>query len=50
MSVPNGFDSEGLPTGLMISGAQWTDAKVMRIAQAYQQATDFHTKRPPLFS
>lgn len=50
MSVPNGFDSEGLPTGLMISGAQWTDAKVLRIAQAYQQATDFHTKRPPLFS
>ena len=50
MSIPNGFDSEGLPTGLMISGAQWTDAKVLRIAHAYQQATDFHTKRPPLFS
>ncbi|MEX2375917.1 MAG: amidase, partial [Dehalococcoidia bacterium] len=50
MSVANGFDSEGLPTGLMISGAQWTDAKVLRIAQAFQQATDFHTKRPPLFS
>jgi len=50
LSVPNGFDSEGLPTGLMISGLQWTDAKVLRIGHAYQQATDFHTKRPPLFS
>ena len=50
MSIPNGFDSEGLPTGLLISGAQWTDAKVMRIAHAFQQETDFHTKRPPLFA
>ena len=50
MSIPNGFDSEGLPTGLLISGAQWADAKVLRIAHAFQQATDFHTKRPPLFS
>lgn len=50
LSVPNGFDSDGLPTGLMISGAQWTDAKVLRIGHTYQQATDFHTKRPPLFA
>jgi aspartyl-tRNA(Asn)/glutamyl-tRNA(Gln) amidotransferase subunit A len=50
MSVPNGFDSEGLPTGLMISGAQWTDAKVLRIAHAFQQATDYHLQRPPLFA
>ena len=49
ISIPNGFDSEGLPTGLLISGPQWTDAKVLRIAHAFQQATDFHTKRPPLF-
>ena len=50
ISIPNGFDPDGLPTGLLISGAQWTDAKVMRIAHAYQMATDFHTKRPPLFA
>jgi len=50
ISIPNGFDSEGLPTGLMISTAQWTDAKALRIAHAYQQATDFHTKRPPMFA
>ncbi len=50
ISVPNGFDAEGLPTGLLISTAQWEDAKAMRIAHAFQQATDFHTKRPPLFA
>lgn len=50
LSVPNGFDRDGLPTGLMISGAQWTDAQVLRIGHAYQQATDFHTTRPPMFA
>lgn len=50
MSIPNGFDPDGLPTGLLISGPQWTDAKVLRIAHAYQQATDFHTRRPPMFA
>ncbi len=50
MSIPNGFDPEGLPTGLLISGAQWADAKVLRIAHAFQQVTDFHAKRPPRFA
>ncbi|MCA9849901.1 MAG: hypothetical protein KC461_04555, partial [Dehalococcoidia bacterium] len=48
ISVPAGFDSEGLPTGLMISGALWDDATVLRVAHAYQQATDWHTKTPEL--
>lgn len=46
ISVPDGFDSEGLPTGLMISGALWNDALVLRAAHAYQQATDWHTRAP----
>lgn len=46
LSVPNGFDRDGLPTGLMISGAKFADALVLRIGHAYQQATDFHTLRP----
>ena len=46
LSVPNGFDREQLPTGLMISGAQFADALVLRVGHAYQQATDFHTRRP----
>ena len=46
LSVPNGFDHEELPTGLMISGSKFADALVLRIGHAYQQATDFHTRRP----
>jgi len=48
ISVPNGFDADGLPTGLMISGALWDDATVLRAAHAYQGATDWHTQAPPL--
>ena len=48
LSVPNGLDAEGLPTGLMISTALFEDALALRIGHAYQQATDFHTQRPPL--
>jgi len=48
ISVPNGFDSAGLPTGLMISTALFQDSHALRIANAYQQATEFHTQRPPI--
>lgn len=48
ISVPNGFDAQGLPTGLQIATAQFTDALTLRLAHAYQQRTDFHTLRPPL--
>ena len=50
ISVPNGFDGEGLPTSLSISTARWADATALRIAHAFQQATDWHKKRPPLFA
>jgi aspartyl-tRNA(Asn)/glutamyl-tRNA(Gln) amidotransferase subunit A len=42
------LDDDGLPTGLMISAAKFNDAQVLRIAHAYQQATDFHRSRPTL--
>ena len=45
-SVPNGFDSDGLPTSLMVAAAQFNHAMALRIAHTYQQATDFHTRRP----
>ena len=48
ISVPNGRDGESLPTGLMISGAQFADALVLHIAHAYQRATDFHEQAPAL--
>ena len=48
ISVPCGFDSDGLPLGLMITTGLWRDALALRIAHAFQQATDFHTQRPAL--
>ncbi len=45
-SVPNGFDADGLPTSLMVVAAQFNDEMALRIAHAYQGATDFHTRRP----
>ncbi|GMU39800.1 MAG: amidase [Chloroflexota bacterium] len=48
ISLPNGFDGDGLPTGLMVSAARWQDATALRIAHAVQQVTDWHTRRPAL--
>ena len=48
ISVPNGFDADGLPTGLMFSTGLFEDAKALRIGHAYQQATDFHLQAPAL--
>lgn len=48
VSVPCGFSTTppGLPLGLLISGKPFEDATVLAIAQAYESATDWHTKRP----
>ncbi|MFN8639607.1 MAG: amidase, partial [Dehalococcoidia bacterium] len=48
ISVPNGLDAEGLPTGLQIASAKFNDVLALRVGHAYQQATDFHLRRPPL--
>ena len=46
ISIPCGFDGQGLPVGLHIAAPQLADGLVLRIAHAYQQATDWHTRRP----
>lgn len=48
ISLPAGFDGDGMPIGLMVTGARWDDARVLRIGHAYQQATEFHLQRPTL--
>lgn len=45
-SVPCGFDANGLPIGLQIAAAPFAEGAVLRIAQAYQQATDWHRRAP----
>jgi aspartyl-tRNA(Asn)/glutamyl-tRNA(Gln) amidotransferase subunit A len=46
ISIPCGFTSSGLPIGMQISGPRFGEAKVLALAQAYEQATDWHTRRP----
>ena len=48
ISIPCGFTRSGLPIGLQISGPSSEDAVVLRLAHAYEQATDWHTRRPPI--
>lgn len=48
ISVPCGFTKAGLPIGLQISGPLGADDVVLRLALAYEQATDWHSRRPSL--
>ena len=47
ISVPCGFDSQGLPIGLQLVGRWWEEGTVLRAAHAYQQASDWHLRSPP---
>ncbi|MGH1506682.1 Asp-tRNA(Asn)/Glu-tRNA(Gln) amidotransferase subunit GatA [Ralstonia solanacearum] len=46
MSVPAGFGANGLPVGLQIIGNYFEEARMLQIAHAFQQATDWHTRQP----
>ena len=48
ISLPCGFTKDGMPIGLMIAGPHFAEGKVLALAYAYQQATQWHTKRPTL--
>jgi aspartyl-tRNA(Asn)/glutamyl-tRNA(Gln) amidotransferase subunit A len=51
ISVPCGFvlaDGSRLPIGMQIVGRWWDEATVLRVAHTYEQATEWHTHRPPL--
>jgi aspartyl-tRNA(Asn)/glutamyl-tRNA(Gln) amidotransferase subunit A len=46
ISIPCGFTESGFPIGLQVSGPSGGDAVVLRLAHAYEQATDWHSRRP----
>jgi aspartyl-tRNA(Asn)/glutamyl-tRNA(Gln) amidotransferase subunit A len=48
VSVNCGFDPNGLPIGLQIAGRPFAEARVLKVADAYQRDTDFHARRPPI--
>ena len=47
MSIPAGF-SEGLPVGLQLIGNYFCEAQLLNIAHRFQDATDWHERRPPI--
>lgn len=48
ISIPCGFTSDNLPVGLQIGGAPWAEGTVLALAHAFEQATEWHTRKPPL--
>ncbi|RFS13690.1 amidase [Emticicia sp. C21] len=46
--LPNGFRMEGRPTSITFMGKLFGEAKLLQVAKAYQDATDFHKKHPVL--
>ena len=46
--LPDGFTKEGTPTSISFIGQLFGEAKLLAVAKAYQDATDFHLKHPKL--
>jgi aspartyl-tRNA(Asn)/glutamyl-tRNA(Gln) amidotransferase subunit A len=49
MSIPAGFDPDGLPVGLQLVGRYFDEARLLNVAHRYQQATDWHQRMPKGF-
>lgn len=45
--LPGGFNSDGMPMGLQVAGRWFDEATVLQVAHAFEQATEWHTRRPP---
>ena len=50
LSVPCGFTSPGLPIGLQLMANCFEEKSLLEVGHAYQQATEWHRRRPPLYS
>jgi aspartyl-tRNA(Asn)/glutamyl-tRNA(Gln) amidotransferase subunit A len=46
ISVPCGFTAGGLPIGLQLQGPPMQEERLLRAAGMFQQATDWHARRP----
>jgi aspartyl-tRNA(Asn)/glutamyl-tRNA(Gln) amidotransferase subunit A len=49
MSIPCGFGAQGMPVGLQLLGNYLSEAKLLNAAHKFQQATDFHLRKPEGF-
>ena len=50
VTIPTGFDKKGHPTGITFIGNLYQEGVILAFANAFQQASGFHLKYPPLFS
>jgi aspartyl-tRNA(Asn)/glutamyl-tRNA(Gln) amidotransferase subunit A len=48
ISVPCGFSTAGLPIGLQLIGKPFDEATLFRVGAAYEAATDWRSRKPPL--
>jgi len=48
ISVPCGFTKNGLPIGLQLVAPAWAEEPLLLAAEAYERATEWHTRRPPV--
>lgn len=48
ISIPCGFNREGLPLGLQMTGKPFEEGRILRIAAALEDATDFHSRVPAI--
>jgi aspartyl-tRNA(Asn)/glutamyl-tRNA(Gln) amidotransferase subunit A len=48
ISLPCGFDEQGLPIGLQLNGPAFGEEKIIRAAYAYEQATEWHLRKPAI--
>jgi aspartyl-tRNA(Asn)/glutamyl-tRNA(Gln) amidotransferase subunit A len=48
LALPCGVSSSGLPLSLQIAGRPFEEATVLRVGAAYERATPWHTRRPPV--
>jgi amidase len=48
LTLPGGMTQDGVPTGFQIVGRAFDEAAILAAGHAFQQATDWHLKRPPV--
>jgi aspartyl-tRNA(Asn)/glutamyl-tRNA(Gln) amidotransferase subunit A len=49
ITIPCGFTKQGLPIGMMIAGPNFSEKRILDLCQAYEQATEWHKRRPKLY-
>lgn len=47
LAIPCGFTSKGMPVSLQITGRAYEEARILRVGRAYENATEWHRRRPP---